>query len=57
MMKKILTNASRKETMISELKTLTEPPLVPHLDIGLKGQLHTYHLAQPKTRRHTRKKT
>ena len=40
-----------KETQIDELRTLNSPPEVLHLNIGMKGKLHTYMLVQQKAKR------
>jgi len=42
---------SKKETTFVELQCADAPPEVIHLNIGMKGELHTYHLAAKRQKR------
>ena len=39
---------SKKETTVEDLQTASEAPEVIHLNIGMRGELHTYRLMKPK---------
>ena len=45
---------SKKETTVEDLQTASEVPEVIHLNIGMKGELHTYRLVKPKQTRKRR---
>lgn len=47
---------SKVETTIEELQTTGTPPTTIHLNIGMRGILHTYHLEQAKQSKKPRKR-
>ena len=48
---------SKKETTVEDLQTASEAPEVIHLNIGMRGELHTYVLVKPKRKKRGRPPT